>query len=111
MLCLNAPELDTSFLIDLVAKESPQLQFVRRLDNPMSFPSSDPDRALKVLLFQIKQHLQSLHRLLTRLSIFLGPQLGHGVMENLVHNAARQGLNDAAVLVRNFMYSLPSCRV
>jgi len=53
LLCLNAPELDSQFLKDLVAEEAPQLKFVQRLENPESFPSRNSERALKVLLFQL----------------------------------------------------------
>ncbi len=52
LLCLNAPELPSQFLLDLVASEAPGLAFVQRLDNPAVFADVDPDRALKVLLFQ-----------------------------------------------------------
>ena len=52
LLCLNAPELPSAFLRDLVAAEAPELRFVQRLDNPASFADSDPERALKVLLFE-----------------------------------------------------------
>ena len=55
LLCLNAPELDTTFLKDLVAQEAPQLDFVERLENPATFPSKDSERALKVLLYQKRQ--------------------------------------------------------
>ena len=53
LLCLNAPELPSRFLTDLVASEAPGLQFVRRLDNPAVFADIDPERALKVMLFQM----------------------------------------------------------
>lgn len=53
LLCLNAPELPSQFLQDLVATEAPALRFVRRLDNPAVFADVDPERALKVLLFQM----------------------------------------------------------
>ena len=52
LLCLNAPELPSLFLQDLVAVEAPELRFVRRLDNPPAFADVDPERALKVLLFK-----------------------------------------------------------
>ena len=53
LLCLNAPELPSRFLRDLVAAEAPDLRFVKRLDNPAVFADVDPDRALKVLLFAL----------------------------------------------------------
>ena len=51
LLCLNAPEISSDFLKDLVAAEAPGLRFVQRLDNPSVFADVDPERALKVLLF------------------------------------------------------------
>ena len=53
LLCLNAPEMPSQFLRDLVAAEAPGLRFVRRLDNPAAFADAEPERALKVLLFQL----------------------------------------------------------
>ena len=51
MICLNAPELDTDFLKALVTAQAPDLQFVQRLENPSEFMDTDPQRALKVLLY------------------------------------------------------------
>lgn len=51
LLCLNAPELSSQFLLELVAAEAPSLRFVERLDNPAVFADVDPERALKVMLF------------------------------------------------------------
>ena len=53
LLCLNAPELDTTWLRDLVQIEAPGLDFVQRIDNPDSFPVLDEEKALKVMLFQL----------------------------------------------------------
>ncbi len=53
LLCLNAPELPSQFLIDLVAAEASALRFVQRLDNPTVFNDVDPERALKVMLFEL----------------------------------------------------------
>ncbi|MFM8866040.1 MAG: class I SAM-dependent methyltransferase [Limnohabitans sp.] len=53
LLCLNAPELTSRFLMDLVATEAPALRFVCRLDNPPAFADVDPERSLKVLLFEM----------------------------------------------------------
>ncbi len=52
LLCLNAPEMPSAFLVDLVAAEAPTLKCVRRLDNPAVFADVDPERSLKVMLFQ-----------------------------------------------------------
>ena len=53
LLCLNAPELPSQFLLDLVASEAPALRFVRRLENPAAFADVDNERALKVMLFEM----------------------------------------------------------
>ncbi|MFM7025930.1 MAG: class I SAM-dependent methyltransferase [Limnohabitans sp.] len=53
LLCLNAPEIPSQFLLDLVAAEAPGLQFVERLNNPAAFADMDPERALKVMLFEM----------------------------------------------------------
>ena len=49
--CLNAPQLESDFLHQLMQECCPEFSFVRRLDNPVDFPDADPERALKVLLF------------------------------------------------------------
>ena len=43
--------LPEHFLLDLVAADAPDLQLVRRLDNPAVFADMDPQRALKVMWF------------------------------------------------------------
>ena len=53
LLCLNAPEMTSQFLLDLVAAEAPDLRFVQRLANPAEFTDVDSERALKVLLFRL----------------------------------------------------------
>ena len=55
LLCLNAPELPGQFLLDIVGTEAPALRFVRRLDNPPEFADVDPQRALKVMLFETRE--------------------------------------------------------
>ena len=52
LLCLNAPEIPSSFLRELVATKAPGLRLVQRLDNPAVFADVDAERALKVLVFQ-----------------------------------------------------------
>lgn len=53
LLCLNAPELDAQFLRDVVSREAGSwMEFVKRLDNPSSYPVACPERALKVLVFR-----------------------------------------------------------
>ena len=51
LLCLNAPELGTDFLMEQVAKNAPQLVFVERLDNPASFEDVNSEKSLKVLRY------------------------------------------------------------
>ena len=53
LLCLNAPELSSRFLTELVLAEAPGLRYVQRLDNPSVFADIEPERALKVLLFSM----------------------------------------------------------
>lgn len=52
LLCLNAPELGSAFLMDLVREAAPELTFVQRLANPPVFADVSDERALKVLLYQ-----------------------------------------------------------
>ena len=52
LLCLNAPELDTSFLHAQVAQAAPILRFVERLANPQAFADTDSEKSLKVLHYQ-----------------------------------------------------------
>lgn len=52
LLCLNAPELDSTFLQTHVQELAPELRFVQRLPNPAMFADASPERALKVLLYQ-----------------------------------------------------------
>jgi 23S rRNA (cytosine1962-C5)-methyltransferase len=52
LLCLNAPELDTSYLQDLMQEAAPEFTFVQRVANPPSFADVSPERALKVLLYK-----------------------------------------------------------
>ncbi len=50
--CLNAPELDTTFLKKIFEEYAPSFKFLKRLDNPKTFPSLDEERALKNLVFK-----------------------------------------------------------
>ena len=52
LLCLNAPELDSQFLRNLVAEAAPSLKFIERLANPAAFVDLDPEKSLKVLRYQ-----------------------------------------------------------
>lgn len=52
LLCLNAPELPSTFLTDQMATLAPGLAFVQRVPNPPAFEDIAPERALKVLAYQ-----------------------------------------------------------
>lgn len=49
--CVNSPAVSTSFLIEGMATEAPELRFIERLDNPPEFEEIDPERGLKVMRF------------------------------------------------------------
>jgi len=52
LLCLNAPELGSDFLHELMRDNAPELVFEKRLPNPAAFADAAPERALKVLLYR-----------------------------------------------------------
>jgi 23S rRNA (cytosine1962-C5)-methyltransferase len=52
LLCLNAPELGLAFLKDQMHEIAPELTFVTRVDNPLSFADASEERSLKVLAYQ-----------------------------------------------------------
>ncbi|QOP45912.1 class I SAM-dependent methyltransferase [Sulfurimonas paralvinellae] len=49
--CLNSPELDSDFIINMMQKFAPSFQFVKRLENVEEFKSADEARSLKNLVF------------------------------------------------------------
>lgn len=49
--CLNSPELESSFLIDMIKEWAPSFGFEKRLENLSEFASADEQRSLKNLLF------------------------------------------------------------
>ncbi|MEH6579922.1 MAG: class I SAM-dependent methyltransferase [Amphritea sp.] len=49
--CLNAPQLESNFLHELMQECCPEFTFIKRIENPEDFPDADPEQALKVLLF------------------------------------------------------------
>lgn len=49
--CLNSPELQSSFIIDMVARLAPTFKFKKRLENLQEFQSVDEARSLKNLVF------------------------------------------------------------
>jgi len=52
--CLNAPELDTNFIKDIFTNNANEFEFVKRLDNLNTFPSSNEEKALKNMIFEKK---------------------------------------------------------
>ena len=50
--CLNSPDLDEDFIIDIFAEFAPNFTFIRRLENVEEFKSLDENRSLKNLIFQ-----------------------------------------------------------
>lgn len=49
--CLNSPELDSSFIMDMIKQWAPSFSFVKRLENLPEFASTDEERSLKNLIF------------------------------------------------------------
>lgn len=49
--CLNAVDLDSQFLIDLMKENQPSFKFKKQLENPVEFPTIHPQKALKNLVF------------------------------------------------------------
>jgi 23S rRNA (cytosine1962-C5)-methyltransferase len=52
--CLNSPELESTFLIDLIEQWAPSFKFQKRLPNLEEFASSDEEKSLKNLVFTRK---------------------------------------------------------
>jgi len=52
--CLNSPELESSFIINMMKEFAPSFEFVKRLENVPAFASDDEERSLKNLVFQRK---------------------------------------------------------
>ncbi|MDD3506779.1 MAG: class I SAM-dependent methyltransferase, partial [Sulfurimonas sp.] len=50
--CLNSPDLDSTFLIELMREFAPNFRFIERLENPKEFASQDDERSLKNLVFK-----------------------------------------------------------
>lgn len=51
MLCVNSPDVGSDFLLQQVADYCPQLRLDRRIQNHQDFPEQDPEKSLKVLVF------------------------------------------------------------
>ena len=52
--CLNSPNLESNFIIELIKEWSPSFGFVKKLENLEEFASSDEEKSLKNLVFQRK---------------------------------------------------------
>lgn len=49
--CLNSPDLESDFIIDMMKAYAPSFKFVKRLENLQEFKSADEARSLKNLVF------------------------------------------------------------
>lgn len=49
--CLNSPDLNSEFVIELIKEFAPNFKFQKRLENVPEFASADEDRSLKNLVF------------------------------------------------------------
>lgn len=50
--CLNSPDLDSSFVINMIEEFAPSFKFLKRLENVAEFASEDENRSLKNLVFK-----------------------------------------------------------
>jgi 23S rRNA (cytosine1962-C5)-methyltransferase len=50
--CLNSPDLDSDFIINLMKEWAPSFKFVKRLENVAEFASIDEEKSLKNLVFK-----------------------------------------------------------
>lgn len=50
--CVNDPSVGPEFLLEHMALQAPNLEFVERLENPPEFADQNPDSALKALVFR-----------------------------------------------------------
>jgi len=50
--CLNSPNLESDFIIDLMKEYAPSFKFIERLDNLQEFQSDDEEKSLKNLVFK-----------------------------------------------------------
>ncbi|WP_151900651.1 class I SAM-dependent methyltransferase [Sulfurimonas hydrogeniphila] len=49
--CLNSPELESNFIIEMIEKFAPSFTFEKRLENLPEFASNDEEKSLKNLVF------------------------------------------------------------
>jgi len=52
MACHNDPAVGTTFITELMQQECPGFRFESRLANPDDFPEQEPEKGLKVMLFE-----------------------------------------------------------
>ena len=52
--CLNSPELESDFIIDMIKEWAPSFKFEKRLENLEEFKALDEDKSLKNLVFKRK---------------------------------------------------------
>jgi len=50
--CLNSPDLDENFIIELFKEYAPSFKYIKRLENVKEFQSLDESRSLKNLVFK-----------------------------------------------------------
>jgi 23S rRNA (cytosine1962-C5)-methyltransferase len=50
--CLNSPELESTFIINMMQEFAPSFEFVKRLENVPEFASDNEERSLKNLVFR-----------------------------------------------------------
>ena len=50
--CLNSPELESDFLIDMIEQWAPSFKFEKRLENLTEFASAHEEKSLKNLIFR-----------------------------------------------------------
>lgn len=50
--CLNSPDLQSDFIINLMKEYAPSFEFIERLENVAEFKSADEQRSLKNLVFK-----------------------------------------------------------
>ncbi|MDC0933029.1 class I SAM-dependent methyltransferase [Arcobacteraceae bacterium] len=55
--CLNSPDLNENFIIDIFTELAPNFKFIKRLENVEEFKSLDEKRSLKNLVFQKKSDI------------------------------------------------------
>ena len=55
LLCLNAPQLNENFLLDMMQEQCPQAQKIARLANREDFPERDSNRNVKMIHYRLPE--------------------------------------------------------